>query len=194
MTKQQRAKKLHIGCGNKILKGYVNTDFVMHGGVDHTLDINKRFPFKDNTFDEVLAIHILEHSKDLFFTMGEIWRVLKPTGILIAELPYYHTNAIANIDHRYHFDLHSLNPFLKRTHPNYYKYGKEKGTYPTGYTDKLFVMKHAKLNPTSLGRLIPPIPLKMRFIIDLRHLISHLVGDVLESITFELAPVKDEKT
>ena len=46
--------KLNIGCGKKILNGYINLDVVKLPGVDIVHDLNKYpWPFKDNYFDEI---------------------------------------------------------------------------------------------------------------------------------------------
>lgn len=44
-------------------------------------------PFKDSSFDGVLASHVLEHIPDDLRAMKEIFRVLRGEGILIAEAP-----------------------------------------------------------------------------------------------------------
>lgn len=48
-----------------------------------SFDLNNKFPYKDNSFDYIIANQIIEH---LYFTdrfMEELRRVLKPEGILI---------------------------------------------------------------------------------------------------------------
>lgn len=44
-------------------------------------------PFGDNEFDFILCNHVLEHIPDDFKAMQEIYRVLKPDGIAILQIP-----------------------------------------------------------------------------------------------------------
>jgi predicted SAM-dependent methyltransferase len=54
--------KLNIGCGKKILEGYVNLDKIKLPGVDVVQDLNKYpWEFQDNTFDEIYADNVMEH-------------------------------------------------------------------------------------------------------------------------------------
>lgn len=83
-------KVLDIGCGKgailKVLKRkYPDIEFV---GVDPTFegeDIRKGsvydIPFQDNSFDAVITFEVLQHTY-LEKALGEIYRVLKPGGIL----------------------------------------------------------------------------------------------------------------
>ena len=58
-------RKINLGCGNKIKKGYLNLDFIKTEGTDIVYDLNQYpWPFPENTFDEVYASHILEHLGD----------------------------------------------------------------------------------------------------------------------------------
>ncbi len=53
-----------------------------------SLDIEReRFPFEDQSFDVVVANQILEHTKEIFFIIAEVGRVLKPNGKLIIGVP-----------------------------------------------------------------------------------------------------------
>lgn len=96
--------ELLIGCGNsrrkKLSLGKPNwTDLVAmdhdpNCGADilHNLDVYP-WPLGDDRFDEVHAYEVLEHlgqqgdAKAFFACFGEIYRVLKPDGLLIATVP-----------------------------------------------------------------------------------------------------------
>lgn len=50
-------------------------------------DIQRRCSFEDDTFDRVVAIHVLEHLPNLPAALKEIRRVLKPEGVLSVVIP-----------------------------------------------------------------------------------------------------------
>jgi len=88
--KNNKHKKLNIGCGTDIRKGFVNLDSVKLPGVNVLHNLNKYpWPFKDNTFDEVYASHVLEHVSDLIKTMKEIRRVSKNGAKIIIRVPHF---------------------------------------------------------------------------------------------------------
>ena len=75
-------KKLQLGTSNNVLKGWLNTDVrPSHDSVVY-LDATRRFPFEDDTFDYVVAEHMIEHiDYDAAQSMlRECFRVLKPGG------------------------------------------------------------------------------------------------------------------
>lgn len=79
--------KLHLGCGDDYIQGYVNVDLYAEK-VDERFDA-LTIPYPDNTFDEVKAFHIIEHF-DWFKgqeALKEWCRVLKPGGRLHIETP-----------------------------------------------------------------------------------------------------------
>ncbi len=83
-------KRLNLGCGDKIKKGYVNLDFIKQPGVDVVHDLSKfPWPFKDNEFDEVSASHLLEHVKEFEKTLLEIKRICKNRGIIKIRVPHF---------------------------------------------------------------------------------------------------------
>lgn len=52
------------------------------------VSVSDRLPFVDNTFDVVIALHVLEHVQRPWITAQELERVLKPGGIAIVTVPY----------------------------------------------------------------------------------------------------------
>jgi SAM-dependent methyltransferase len=47
-----------------------------------------QIPFATGTFDAVIVQAVLEHVLDPALVVGEIWRVLKPEGLVYAETPF----------------------------------------------------------------------------------------------------------
>lgn len=72
-----------------------------HRGVDVLVDLSKfPWPFRDNAFDEILAIHVLEHLPDTLRVMEEVHRVTRPGATITIEVPHYkHSNAYKDPTH-----------------------------------------------------------------------------------------------
>ena len=51
------------------------------------LDLNQKFPYKDNFFDVVIANHVIEHLVDVRLFVSEIYRILKKGGYIILGTP-----------------------------------------------------------------------------------------------------------
>jgi len=82
--------KLNLGCGTDIKEGYVNLDIIKREGVNKVHDVNKfPYPFQKDHFDEVYASHLLEHVEDVLKVMEELYRIVKPDGILRIKVPYF---------------------------------------------------------------------------------------------------------
>ncbi|MBU0471863.1 MAG: methyltransferase domain-containing protein [Nanoarchaeota archaeon] len=82
--------KLNLGCGNKILKGYLNVDVADLSGVNIIHDLNKTpYPFKENSIEEVFCRHFLEHVDNLFFVLEEICRISKNHSKVKIIAPYF---------------------------------------------------------------------------------------------------------
>lgn len=75
----KKNEKLHYITGDKFTEGY-SYDFC------EELDITAT-PYKDNSFDLIICNHVLEHIIDDNIAMCEIFRILKPTGKAILQVP-----------------------------------------------------------------------------------------------------------
>jgi len=103
-------KKLNIGCGTDIKKGFVNLDRAKLVGVDVIHDLNKfPWPFKDNEFDFINCDQILEHLDDIPHCLREIWRISKPRGKIHIAAPHYASpGAWFDLTHKHPFGWMSL--------------------------------------------------------------------------------------
>jgi len=105
---RMKLKKLHLGCGKDYKKGYINIDFNKNIKADLYCDLEKRFPFKDNSVEEIFTEGTVEHiSKDKIFQFfEECWRVCKK-GAKIRILTNHFTSvwACQHLDHRCFFGV-----------------------------------------------------------------------------------------
>lgn len=66
---------------------FVETDVQLGGRIDAVADAHN-IPFLDKTFDGVIIQAVLEHVCDPYLCVEEIYRVLKPKGVVYAETPF----------------------------------------------------------------------------------------------------------
>ena len=87
--------RLHLGCGQRLLEGWVNVDLPGGGHFGKTPDLEhdltKPLPYEDATADEVFSSHVFEHFER--WTAEDVltdWvRVLKPGGRIVLEMPCF---------------------------------------------------------------------------------------------------------
>ncbi len=92
--------RLHLGCGEKYLQGYINIDFppfehaVMHVRADLYKDI-RELVYPQDSVDEIRSHHVLEHfSRQEALRLLVLWRRwLKPSGLLRIETPDFESSA-----------------------------------------------------------------------------------------------------
>ncbi len=81
--------KLHIGCGNRYIPGFIHIDVRKLPHVDYVTSADKLDMFADNSVDLIYNCHILEHFRrnQIENVLKEWWRVLKPGGVLRVAVP-----------------------------------------------------------------------------------------------------------
>jgi len=108
-----RRRVLELGCGRVKAPGAIGVDSNFDAtAADVIADLNNPLPFGDNSFDEVRAIHLIEHLHDVMKALAEIHRVTRPGGTLYLVTPHY-TDFISWCDptHRWHLNSFSFRYF-----------------------------------------------------------------------------------
>jgi predicted SAM-dependent methyltransferase len=118
-------RRLNLGCGHDARIGYVNVDRVRLAGVDLVCDFARfPWPFKDDSIDEILAIHVLEHLHDTIRAMEEMYRITRPGAKVTIEVPHYkHSNAYKDPTHVRLFTEGSFDYFGK-SERSYYTHAR----------------------------------------------------------------------
>ena len=88
---QHEVRKLQLGAAENLRPGWLNTDLHGYGHGDELLylDVRKRFPLPDASFDFVFSEHMIEH---LTYAEGQVclrecFRVLRPGGTIRTATP-----------------------------------------------------------------------------------------------------------
>jgi len=81
--------KLHIGCGNKYIPGFIHIDARDLPHVDYVTTAEKLDMFADDSVDLIYCCHMIEHLHryEVESVLREWYRVLKPGGILRVATP-----------------------------------------------------------------------------------------------------------
>lgn len=116
-------KMLDIGCGNKPFEKMFALNVMEHVGCDVVQSSGSRadvlclatdLPFRDASYDTVLATQVIEHVADHKTMLGETFRVLRPGGTLILSGPMYWPLHEEPYDF-FRFTEHGLRFLLKTT-------------------------------------------------------------------------------
>jgi len=74
--------------GHRVVGGDLTPQRMAHAGLPALgLDLNAPLPFRDGSFDGVVAIEGIEHLEDPYHLAREFSRVLRPDGLLILSTP-----------------------------------------------------------------------------------------------------------
>ena len=81
--------KLHLGCGEKYIPGFIHVDIREFDHIDYITSVDNLNMFKDNSVNLIYASHILEHFKrfETEKVLNEWYRVLEKGGILRIAVP-----------------------------------------------------------------------------------------------------------
>lgn len=124
-------KTLEIGSGENPVKEKnskkINLDIRKTPQTDVVHNLNNfPYPFKDHSFDEVIANHVLEHLKrgSIYKVFKELYRICKDDAIINIETPFFSSSLQhTTLDHRIFFGYTTLD-FLEAKHPSHHIHAK----------------------------------------------------------------------
>ncbi|MGH9663488.1 MAG: class I SAM-dependent methyltransferase [Bryobacteraceae bacterium] len=104
---------LDVGCGINKYPGSIGIDRIAGTRADVLCELDHfPYPFRDNSFDEVRAIHVIEHVSDVIRTMEEFHRLARPGGEVFIVTPHYTDfSSFCDPTHRWHLNSFSLRYF-----------------------------------------------------------------------------------
>jgi SAM-dependent methyltransferase len=70
------------------MRGWVNVDIQPGPGVDVVTDLEEKLPWEDETVEEVLCVHTIEHIHNVKPFMQELHRVCKADARAVFKVPY----------------------------------------------------------------------------------------------------------
>jgi len=113
--------KLHLGCGKDYKIGYINCDFSTKYKIDMKVNLEKPLPFEDNSVEEIITNHTVEHIRNFVPLMEEIYRVCKHRARIKINVPYFaYPGAYQDPTHVRFFTLKTFNYFDKSSEYNYF--------------------------------------------------------------------------
>jgi SAM-dependent methyltransferase len=106
-------KILDVGCGINKYPGAVGVDNNPRSRADVLADLDHiPYPFRDNSFDQLRAVHVIEHVADVVRSMEEFWRLVRPGGLVVIVTPHYTDfSSFCDPTHRWHLNSFSLRYF-----------------------------------------------------------------------------------
>ena len=106
-------RTLDVGCGVRKYPGAIGIDVNPASAADVICDLDRfPYPFADRTFDNLRAIHVIEHLTDVIGSMEEFHRLVKPGGRVRIETPHYSDfSSFCDPTHKHHLNSFSFRYF-----------------------------------------------------------------------------------
>jgi len=104
---------LDVGCGVNKYPGAIGIDRNIRTLADVICDLDHfPYPFRDDSFDQLRAVHVIEHVSDVIRTIEEFHRLVRPGGAIHIVTPHYTDfSSFCDPTHRWHLNSFSLRYF-----------------------------------------------------------------------------------
>jgi SAM-dependent methyltransferase len=100
---------LDVGCGPSKFPGSIGIDKNADTAADVLCEVDAGLPFRSDVFDQVRAVHVVEHVADVIRAMEEFHRVTKAGGTILVVTPHYTDySSWCDPTHRWHLNSYSF--------------------------------------------------------------------------------------
>lgn len=107
--KTNHQKILDVGCGLVPIEGAIGID-INCGDIRHDLN-SFPYPIPDNSFDEIYSCHCIEHLDDFQRVIEELYRIVKPCGIIEIIVPFFSSHCAHHPFHKKFFNYGTFEQF-----------------------------------------------------------------------------------
>jgi SAM-dependent methyltransferase len=113
---------LDLGCGRRKLPGAVGVDLQPNTDADVVHDLNDiPYPFGEDSFDAVVARHVLEHLASPLDVLTELHRITRPDGVVLVVTPHFSSpTSWTDPTHLHHFSSRSFDYLVAGTDYDFY--------------------------------------------------------------------------
>ena len=161
---------LDVGCGLRKRPGAIGIDINPRSHADVIHDLNRfPYPFKAESFSEIVCENIIEHLDNVVKVMEELHRIAKPRATVTIVVPFFaHPQANTDPTHKHFFGTHSFDYFVTGTANGEFRYSKvryelvsvefEKGLSQRHWIDravKAFANSRKDLYENRLAGIVP---------------------------------------
>jgi len=107
------SRTLDVGCGINKFPGAIGIDRNPRSRADVLSDLDHfPYPFRDNSFSSLRAVHVIEHVGDVIRAMEEFHRLVAPSGRVFIVTPHYTDfSSFCDPTHRWHLNSFSFRYF-----------------------------------------------------------------------------------
>ena len=108
------ARTLDVGCGINKYPGAIGIDRNPRTRADVLCDLDRfPYPLRDNSFQSVRVVHVIEHVSDVIRAMEEFHRLVSPGGRVLIVTPHYTDfSSFCDPTHRWHLNSFSFRYFV----------------------------------------------------------------------------------
>jgi SAM-dependent methyltransferase len=110
---ERKQRILDVGCGVNKYPGAIGIDINPATAADVICNLDRfPYPFADGAFDQLRAIHVIEHLTDVIRAMEEFHRLVRTGGRVRIETPHYTDfSSFCDPTHKQHLNSFSFRYF-----------------------------------------------------------------------------------